>query len=65
MIESMQTAMKKISKLPDIEQKKLASLIEQELKWQESETDLNTELSGLADEAINEHKAGKTEDLDW
>lgn len=65
MIESMQTTINKIEKLPESEQKKLVTLIEEELKWQEIESRASTEFDQLVDEAISEHESGKTLDSDW
>jgi len=65
MIESMQTTINKIEKLPESEQKKLATLIEEELKWQEIESSASAELDQFVDEAISEYKSGKTLDSDW
>jgi len=65
MIESMQIAIDKISELPEIEQKELANLIEQELKWQGLESKKDAILEELANEAIEEFESGNTKEEEW
>jgi len=65
MIESMQAAINKIVKLPESKQKRLASLLEEELKWQESEKNALNDLDHLIKEAKSEYKSGETKDTDW
>jgi len=61
----MQSAINKISKLLETEQKVLANLIEQEIQFQKIELQKGSELMNLADKAINEYYSKETDDLDW
>jgi len=56
----MLIAIDKISQLSETEQKELVNLIEQELKWQHEELEINSILDELADEAIKEFKSNST-----
>ena len=68
MTKLLEAAVKEISKLPENEQNELAQLILDELRdeklWDKSFSDSQELLSGLADEALDEHKKGKTKDLE-
>lgn len=68
MTELLRKAFEKASRLPKREQDALASVlleeIEGEQQWDATLVDTQDELSGLADAALAEHLAGKTEALD-
>ncbi len=68
MSELMERVIGEISKLPEQEQDALAALILEELhserKWAEGFAASQDLLSQLADEALAEHRAGKTLPLD-
>jgi len=68
MTKLLKKAFEEASKLPELEQNKLAKLLLNELlaekKWEKAFAGSEDILSGLADEAIEEHKQGKTEPLD-
>jgi hypothetical protein len=57
-----------VSRLPETDQEELASAILQELqteaKWQSALNDSQPALSKLAEEALEEYRAGRTETLD-
>ena len=68
MTELLRKAFEEASKLPAQEQDALASVlldeIEGEQKWDATLAETRDELAGLADAALAEHRAGKTETLD-
>ncbi|MCH7563379.1 MAG: hypothetical protein IH968_06085 [Gemmatimonadetes bacterium] len=68
MTELLRKAFEEASKLPAQEQDALASVlldeIEGEQKWDATLAETQDELAGLADAALAEHRAGKTETLD-
>lgn len=68
MTELLNKAMTEIAKLPAREQDALASWILEELKsdnrWNQAFEETQDELGRLADEALREHRAGKTKPLD-
>ena len=71
MTEMMEKALAEIRKLSDEEQDALASLIlvelESERKWAKAFEESQDLLSELAEEALKEHRAGKSKllNLDW
>ena len=68
MTELLRKAFEKASKLPAQEQDALASVllneIEGEQRWDSTLAETQDELAGLADAALAEHRAGKTDTLD-
>ena len=68
MTELLRKAFEEASKLPAQDQDALASVlldeIEGEQKWDATLAETQDELAGLADAALAEHRAGKTETLD-
>jgi len=68
MTELLEKAFEEASKLPELEQNALAKLLLNELtaekKWEKAFANSEDVLRGLADEAIEEHKQGKTKPLD-
>jgi len=68
MTELLEKAFEEASKLPKLEQNALAKRLLNELtaekKWEKSFAGSEDILSSLADEAIKEHKQGKTKPLD-
>jgi len=68
MTELLRKAFEKASKLPAHEQDALASVllneIEGEQRWDSTLAETQDELAGLADAALAEHRAGKTDTLD-
>ena len=68
MTQLLDTAFSKASQLPDEEQDALAALIlkeiESERQWEEAFAQSQDLLAELADEALAEHRAGKTTRLD-
>ena len=68
MTELLRKAFEQASKLPPQEQDAIASVlldeIEGEQKWGATLAETQDELAGLADAALTEHRAGKTQTLD-
>jgi hypothetical protein len=68
MTKLLEKAFEEASKLPELEQNALAKRLLDELvaekKWEKTFADSEDILSNLADEAIKEHKHGKTKPLD-
>jgi hypothetical protein len=68
MTQLLTKAFEEAAKLPEHEQNILANLIiaefASELRWKKSFADSEDMLSQLADEALAEHRAGRTLELD-
>jgi hypothetical protein len=68
MTKALQKAFEAASKLPDQEQEELAAAILEELaadeRWEGAFAESQSALKRLADEAVREHRAGRTEALD-
>jgi len=68
MTKLLEKAFEEASKLPEIEQNALAKRLLNELtaekKWEKTFASSEDILSRLADEAIEEHKQGRTKPLD-
>jgi hypothetical protein len=68
MTKLLERAFKEACKLPEIEQNALAKWVLEELeserKWEKAFADSEDVLDSLADEALAEHKRGKTKPLD-
>jgi hypothetical protein len=68
MTQLLQKAFEEANKLPEREQNALASLlleeIESERRWDEAFAKSGDLLSRMAEEALEEHRAGLTQDLD-
>jgi len=66
--KDLEKAFDQASKLPAAEQEQLAAWILEELKverrWSRSLSAFPERLAGLAEEALKEHVAGETEELD-
>lgn len=64
MTDLLERAFAKAATLPEVEQDALAALIlaeiESEQRWQQTFADSQDVLTQLADEALAEHRAGKT-----
>ena len=68
MTELLKQAIEKIERLSEDQQNAIATIIleelEDEIKWEQSFANSQDLLAELANEAITEHKAGKTQELD-
>jgi hypothetical protein len=68
MTKALKKAFEAASRLPDREQEELAAAILEELaadeRWEAAFAESQSALRRLADEAVREHRAGRTEALD-
>ena len=64
MTTALKNTLSKINKLTSVEQNAIASLLNEELKWQQSFYKTQDALSLLANEAITEYRSGKTQKMD-
>jgi hypothetical protein len=68
MTELLKQAIEKIERLSEDQQNAIATIIleelEDEIKWEQSFANSQDLLAELANEAITEHKARKTQELD-
>jgi len=68
MTKLLERAFKEAGKLPEVEQNALAKWVLEELeserKWEKAFAGSEDVLDSLADEALTEHKRGKTKPLD-
>lgn len=63
MVAELKNALKKVEKLSKEKQKAIAEMILDEVKWELSFQNSQSQLSGLAEEAIHEYKLKKTKPL--
>ena len=68
MTKALQKAFEAASKLPDRDQEELAAAILEELaadeRWEATFAESQSALKRMADEAVREHRAGRSEALD-
>ncbi len=65
MIAELKEVILKVEQLKDEEQREIAKLLEDEIKWDTTLLNTQDKLSNLAEEALLEYKAGKTKQEDW
>ncbi|GEO07556.1 hypothetical protein [Segetibacter aerophilus] len=65
MIAELKEVISKVEQLDNEEQKQIAKLLEDEIKWESTLQNSQIQLRNLANEAIAEYKAGKTKQGDW
>ncbi len=65
MIDAIKKAFEEIEKLPEKKQQELAQLIQDELSWENTFLQYQGQLSQMANEALNEYKAGKALEKEW
>ena len=65
MVAELKEVISKVEQLDEEEQKQLAKLLEGEIKWDTTFQKTQDQLSNLAQEALAEYKAGKTQNEDW
>ena len=63
MTKLLEEAIKKVQEMPEQEQDSIAALILDEVAWDISLENSRDKLSLLAKKALEEHKAGKTTDI--
>lgn len=65
MVTELKEVISKVEQLDNEEQRQIAKLIDDELKWESTLENSQDQLIKLAEEALNEHKAGKTKQVEW
>ncbi len=65
MIMELKEVISKVEQLDNEQQKEIAKLLEDEIKWETTLQNTQGQLSNLAQEALTEYKAGKTRQGDW
>lgn len=65
MVAELKEVILKVEQLQDEEQKQIAKLLNDEIKWDTTLLNTQDKLSSLAEEAVHEYKAGKTKQEDW
>ncbi len=65
MVTELKDVLKKVETLHEDEQKQIAHLLQQELLWDNTFKNTQTQLGLLADEALKEFRNGKTTQTDW
>ena len=65
MVAELKEVISKVEQLDDEEQKQLAKLLEDEIKWDTTSQKTQAQLSNLAQEAFAEYKAGETKKEEW
>lgn len=65
MTNELEKVIKNLNQLSQTEQNAIAALIQDEMLWDLTFKSSSRKLTGLAEEAIEEYKAGKTKKGDW
>jgi K+/H+ antiporter YhaU regulatory subunit KhtT len=65
MVAELKEVISKVEQLDNKEQKQIAKLLEDEMKWESTLKNTQSQLGNLAQEALSENKAGKTRQGDW
>ncbi|MDB5248920.1 MAG: hypothetical protein JWQ40_3314 [Segetibacter sp.] len=65
MILELKEVISEVKQPDNEEQKQNAMLLEDEIKWDDTLGNSQSELSNLAEEALREYNAGKTKQADW
>jgi hypothetical protein len=65
MIAELKEVITKVEKLNNEQQKQIAKMLNEEIIWDTTLKNSKAQLQKLAEEAIAEHKSGKTQKNDW
>lgn len=65
MISELKEVISEVKQPDNEEQKQISMLLEDEIKWDDTLRNRQSELSNLVEEALREYKAGKTKQADW
>lgn len=65
MILELKEVISKVEQLKEEEQRHIAKLLVEEMEWNNTLQTSQSELSLLAEEALKEHKEGKTKQANW
>lgn len=65
MIAELKEVITKVEKLNNEQQKQIARMLNEEIIWDTTLKNSKAQLGKLAQEALAEHKSGKTQKNDW
>ena len=65
MIAELKEVIQKVEQLNDEEQRMIAKMLDDEIKWDSTLHNTQDKLATLAKEAMQEHQSGKTKQEDW
>lgn len=65
MIDHVKKVIERLEKLPSNKQEEIANLIEDELNWDATFSQIQDQLSSLAREAIQDYESGNADDKEW
>ena len=65
MVAELKEVISSIEKLKDDEQRQIAKMLRDEISWNITLQNSQEKLANLAEEALTEYKAGKTQQTDW
>lgn len=65
MISELKKVLYKVEQLKDEDQRYIAKMLEDEIKWDNTLQSSQNELNKLGQEAIKEFDSGKTKQSDW
>lgn len=65
MVQELKEVISRVEQLEENEQRQIAKLLQEEMAWDASFKNSQDALSKLADEALQDFKAGKTSSTDW
>ena len=65
MIAELKDVISKVEQLKDEDQRHIAKMLEDEIKWDSTLQNSQKELSNLAQEAFAEYQSGKTKQAGW
>lgn len=65
MITELKEVLTRVEQLPEDEQRIIARMLNEEMQWDATLENSQDLLAKLAEEAIKEHKSGKTKTTDW
>ena len=65
MVAELKEVISSIEKLKDNEQRQIAKMLSDGISWNITLQNSQEKLANLAEEALTEYKAGKTQQTDW
>lgn len=65
MIAELKNVICKVEQLKDEDQRHIAKILEEDIKWDSTLQNSYSKLNKLAQEALKEYESGKTEQADW
>lgn len=65
MISELKSVISKVEQLKDEDQRYIAKMLQDEIKWDDTFQNSQNELNKLGQEALKEFNSGKTKQSDW